>query len=461
MALPCLLRTATVLALLTRSAAQWWTTTLPPLPPTDYSEHGADWKAGVCRSRERQSPINFDDHFKDPPNAAASFHYEKLTNTRLFLQARNELLFIDMSEKLRGGVKYASEFYALTRIEFHSPAEHTLKGKRMPLELQLHHRSMSDPSKNLVVAIIVWSEHNPTTTTTSTVRPGHTTTPIWNPPYFPPSALEVDFNMQLQNFINAEPPNANALYSTVTIPFGITLDLNLLVANPFVLPSSIYIEYAGSQTSPPCTDKTIWLVRRTMMVASDSQMQVFAKAVYDMTANKGNFRTVMPQNNRILNVVNMLYTPTISLAPPPTPQLFLGPNPRTDDEFSAAKMAAKARRVSAQAVDYMADFATRLRTASAAQAAAVTPASTPPPQIAPMNMWDQAVYRTRLAVAGTLRGVKMNVDQMVRDQTMKVHAEAASQARVAHDIVMRAPAILPTTTPEPTTTLYVMTTTLR
>merc|ERR1719359_486681 len=41
----------------------------PPGPPgTVYDKNGLDWVDGMCFSRERQSPVNFDDHIKDPPS---------------------------------------------------------------------------------------------------------------------------------------------------------------------------------------------------------------------------------------------------------------------------------------------------------------------------------------------------------------------------------------------------------
>merc|ERR1719379_1395824 len=69
----------------------------------------------------------------------------------------------------------------------------------------------------------------------------------------------------------------------------------------------------------------------------------------------------------------------------PKAPLPLGPNARTDAEYSAQVIANYARDASQQSIDYMGDVGKRLRRASEKAAIAFTPAPTLPPPPPPMK----------------------------------------------------------------------------
>merc|ERR1719473_20367 len=139
---------------------------------------------------------------------------------------------------------------------------------------------------------------------------------------------EVDYNAVLQQFLTVRPPYKDGMVQDVVIPLNKPLDLGFFIQNPMLADSGEYIQYAGSLTTPPCSDSTTWFVRRRPMIASDSQTQAFADSIYRLTNKHGNFRAVMPVNARILKVYQAQWVLHLPLFTRPLP---LGPNARTDE----------------------------------------------------------------------------------------------------------------------------------
>lgn len=60
--------------------------------------------------------------------------------------------------------------------------------------------------------------------------------------------------------------------------------------------------YSGSQTLPPCEERVIWLIRRERIKASDSQVRALFNRIYKTSKGLGNYRTIMPLNQRLVQV---------------------------------------------------------------------------------------------------------------------------------------------------------------
>jgi len=330
-------------------------------------------------------------------------------------------------------VIFNRERYPLVRIDFHANSEHLLKGKRYSMEIQLVHRKVTDPTKSLVVAIPVWSEKVPGPPPGDLLK--FVNTPM-NPSYFPPVMTEPDFNTVLQQFLTTRPPSVEGTFSDVVIPLAKPLDLGFFMENPRLPGSGEYIQYSGSLTTPPCSDMTTWFVRRRPMIASDGQTKAFADSVFKLTNKHGNFRAVMPVNQRILAVFKAQYVATTAKMKPKF--LPLGPNARTDKEFQAEKLADMAKDLSNDAVDYMADFGKRLRRSARGLHHDLEKGrlliTTPAPGNATIDEWDQAVQKMRGNMQSIVNGVKASVDKHMRAQTMKVHKKAAIEAERAQQM---------------------------
>eukprot|EP00747_Dinoflagellata_sp_TGD_P163229 gnl/TRDRNA2_/TRDRNA2_181683_c0_seq1.p2 gnl/TRDRNA2_/TRDRNA2_181683_c0~~gnl/TRDRNA2_/TRDRNA2_181683_c0_seq1.p2 ORF type:complete len:534 (-),score=99.96 gnl/TRDRNA2_/TRDRNA2_181683_c0_seq1:149-1645(-) len=416
-----------------------FSTARPPFPPLkpapppgeygyNYFHHGFDWEMGTCQSREKQSPINIDTHLETPSTRVLEYHYRDLKNVNLTLRAHGGMMYIDFRGMEVGGLAYNRAWYPLVRIDFHVQAEHTIKGERHPMEIQMVHRRLDDPNWVVIVAILVWSEVTP--------DPPHHADDEDPPKFFPPDPAEVDHNWQLQHFVKDPPPMAEDNYTTIEIPEDDEhpLDFNLWVNNPDVQDSNTFIEYPGSLTAPPCTEQATWFVRRKLMLASNSQVKVFSDAVYMYNYMKGNNRGVMPANNRGLTVWRFERNedPHLGLKPP----LPLGPNPRNDAEYSAFTLANMARDQSQQAIEYLGDVAKRLRVASDRAAVAWTVAPTrPPPPPKKIDAYDEAVKSLREGITQMARSTKDFADRQFRVAAANVHGDALKEANVASEMV--------------------------
>mmetsp|Transcript_108352 Transcript_108352/g.170906 ORF Transcript_108352/g.170906 Transcript_108352/m.170906 type:complete len:470 (-) Transcript_108352:35-1444(-) len=405
----------------------------PGIPPTFYDKNGIDWSEGMCFSRERQSPINFDDHLEDPASGILQYHYEPLRNIQLQMQAQKGSMFIDTSHLQIGRVVFNGDYYPLVRIDFHVGSEHLIKGKRYSMEIQLVHRRIDDPMKQLIVAIPVWSEVYP--------EPLNIPMNLFLKRrlglYYPPKWTELDHNPQLQHFLTVRPPTFENEVVNIVIPWAEPLDLAFFVQNPLLPESGTYIQYSGSLTTPPCSDSTTWFVRRHPMIASSAQTLEFAKAIYRLTNKRGNFRAVMPVNQRPNTVYRAQWVPYQDLGVKSLP---LGPNARTDGEYKAAKLAEQAHDLSNDALDYMADFSDRLMmsagnlTKHIREADNMLVGTTPAPDavLAKHMMtnarWNRAILKTRAAIQSIANNVQSTVDTNMRKQTMEVHKWAAKEA---------------------------------
>jgi carbonic anhydrase len=402
--------------------------------PTKYDKNGIEWRDGMCYSRERQSPINFDTHLMDPATEILKYNYEPLRNIQLQMTVRQGLMFVDTSHLQVGSVVFNGMYFPLVRIDFHVGSEHLLKGKRYSMEIQLVHRNVDDPMKQLIIAVPVWSEDYP--------QPADIPLNLFLKRrlglYYPPKWTELDHNPQLQHFLTVRPPAYEGQIVNVVIPFAEPLDLASFVQDPVIPESATYIQYSGSLTTPPCSDLTTWFVRRHPMVASSAQTKTFAESIYRLTNNRGNFRAVMPVNARPLSVYRAQWVPYVQLGTKPLP---LGPNSRTDGEYQAAKLAEQAHTLSTDSLDYMADFADRLEASAGNLTWHVNQAeqymhSTPAPLDSAAHMmknaqWVRAVLKTRAAIQSIANNVQSNVDEHMRKQTMQVHKWAAKEANKA------------------------------
>lgn len=134
--------------------------------------------------------------------------------------------------------------YSLKQIHFHTPSENTIDGKSFPMEAHLVHASGS----SLAVVAVMFQVGND--------------------------------NVVLNKLLRNVPENAednNELKSEVK-------GYEILPAN------KEYFRFSGSLTTPPCTEGVKWLVLKTPIEMSESQLK--------------DFTAVMPKNNRPLQDIN-------------------------------------------------------------------------------------------------------------------------------------------------------------
>lgn len=151
------------------------------------------------------------------------------------------------------GMIYEGQRYTLGQFHFHHPAEHTIDGQLMAMELHLVHKDLTT-GELAVVAVMI--------------QPGDDHNPAYAPIFdrLPGQISDAEHGQPLQ----FDPSD--------------------------LLPDDCchFYAYTGSLTTPPCSEDVHWFVLGTPVRLSQAQIDAFA-ALYDHNA-----RPVQPRNNRPL-----------------------------------------------------------------------------------------------------------------------------------------------------------------
>ncbi|MCX7759766.1 MAG: carbonic anhydrase family protein [Hydrogenothermaceae bacterium] len=139
--------------------------------------------------------------------------------------------------------------YQLIQFHFHSPSEHTIKGKNYPMELHLVHKS--DKGELLVIGVMI---------------------------------KEGPSNGILREIFNQAPVEEGE--KELKLPFNI---YSLLPKN------RDYYLYSGSLTTPPCTEGVTWIVLKTPITASKDEIEKFRTIM-----KHPNNRPIQPLNSRFI-----------------------------------------------------------------------------------------------------------------------------------------------------------------
>jgi carbonic anhydrase len=188
----------------------------------------------VCKLGGSQSPVDLSHALHVPGLTALQPIY---TSTRVKVTNNGHTMQVNVDKG--SNLKIDGKRFDLLQFHFHTPSEHTIDGKGFPLELHLVHQA-SDQS--MVVIGVLMSEGAS--------------------------------NLALGRFWERLPKTVGEADT------GIKLDINDL------LPRGIddYFTYAGSLTTPPCTESVRWIVLKQPVQVSKGQI--------------ASFRTVFPMNAR-------------------------------------------------------------------------------------------------------------------------------------------------------------------
>jgi len=388
----------------------------------DYSHRGQDWAMGSCASRDRQSPVNFVGVATMPPPAASfKFTYQRLASP-LVITNNGKTLSASLKDLGFGGINYADAWYELMYINTHALSEHTFDGQHLPLELHLVHKRY-DSDALLVVAV-------PVTAATFPSGPG-APAPV---PYAAPNTQEAGFNSVVQLLVKLAPP---APMMQVRVPGDeITApDLGTL------LEGANYLGYAGSTTAPPCAETTIWLVRESPVLASNTQVQTLHDAIFLSTSGFGNYRSTMPLGGEVLK-----YSAVQEIAP--SMGYSFSPNipapEKADVQLRTMKWAKDALRVATASLDYVRNLDQRLHKAAEAQASAFAPApgsgpcgGAPAPAAAAAadgSVQEKAAEGMAIMVAQAAKDAVRNATEVI---SMEARTAALGAAREATKMVLQ------------------------
>jgi carbonic anhydrase len=204
-----------------------------------------------CGLGQKQSPVDI-----SVPAAKASLNHLNPLYASVPLSVNNNGHTIKVNMPITANPNalwIGKESYQLLQFHFHAPSEHTLNGKTFPLELHFVH---STPSGKLAVLGVM-------------IKAGAE-------------------NPEFQKILD----NAPSIAGNTNTPAGVTLDPNGLLS-----PSRKFYSYAGSLTTPPCTEGVDWSVARAPITVSSAQIAEF-EALYI-----NNARLPQALNGRIVDIL--------------------------------------------------------------------------------------------------------------------------------------------------------------
>ena len=224
----------------------------PENGPASWGKLNRDW--ALCADGKAQSPIDFRGARQKKSDAMKLAF--PAANLRIIHQT-HVLDAIDNGHTIQ--INYDSgetftvgnETYALRQYHFHSPSEHTVKGRHYPMEMHLVH--LSKDKKIAVIGVFIEEgRHN-------TVFDA-----IWsNLPQKTGQEVHIE-NVQVD--IDDMLPKNKTTY-----------------------------RYSGSLTTPPCSEAVRWFVYAEPIELSRDQIKTFRSIFH------GNNRPIQPLNNRLLH----------------------------------------------------------------------------------------------------------------------------------------------------------------
>jgi carbonic anhydrase len=258
----------------------------------DYSRKGEDWEC-TCAEGKEQSPLDLplaQKATKSPTKPL--FQYDEVSTINMVStedgRTKNENLkikFVNGSLKISFSnfgkvVTLDGSVYEAEDIIFHTPSEHTINGKKYPLEIQIIHngKTKGDIAKQVVLSFLFES------------KPG-----VYNK-----FIDDVDF-FNLPNPSNKERDIINSLYIPKILYSSDNDDL------PIMKPFSFYT-YQGSLTQPPCSERTIHYVASNPIPLGTTALTLIQEAsrIPDIMDSNGNVivNTLGPQNSRSTQQLN-------------------------------------------------------------------------------------------------------------------------------------------------------------
>jgi carbonic anhydrase len=206
--------------------------------------HWGDLDPGfeLCEGGKRQSPIDIHGA-RTADLQPIQFDYMPLP-----LKIINNGHSIQVNVQSGGGIKIGGTQYSLVQFHFHKPSEEEVGGKQFDMVAHLVHR---DVAGNLAVVAVLFK-----------------------------SGKE---NPSIQTLWNNLPPDEGKEYAPRNVKENVS---DLLPAD------QNYYTFAGSLTTPPCTEGVTWYVLRSPVEISPAQIAAFGKFY------PNNARPLQPTNGR-------------------------------------------------------------------------------------------------------------------------------------------------------------------
>ncbi|KGN64831.1 alpha carbonic anhydrase 7 [Cucumis sativus] len=220
--------------------------------PSHWGELKQEWHE--CKTGKMQSPIDLS---HQRVQIVHKFVDSKIAYnpTNATLMNRGHDIMLKWSDDA-GYIEINGTRYFLKQCHWHSPSEHTINGEKFALEAHLVHQSHNG---NIAVIGILYD--------------------IGHSDYFLSTIKE-----------HLEEISETNEY----------IELNDIDPSLVEMKSSIYYQYYGSLTVPPCTQNVLWIIVKKVRSVASYQLELLRVAVHD--DSNTNARPVQPLNNRIIQL---------------------------------------------------------------------------------------------------------------------------------------------------------------
>lgn len=206
-----------------------------------------------CRKGRNQSPVDLGERV-DAMLPKIGFSYFSPPKTVV-----NNGHTVVMTTGPNNKLVIGKDVFDLQQVHFHSPSEHTLKGKHLPLEAHFVHKD-----KNGMLAVVAVLFH-------------------LDKPNLPIDTLWKQVSTKIGEVKALKPPAGECGLAPEVGACGL-------------LPSDKdYVRYNGSLTTPPCSEGVIWIVLKKTLSVSKGQVAAFQKAM-----KHANNRPPQPLNARLI-----------------------------------------------------------------------------------------------------------------------------------------------------------------
>ena len=242
--------------------------------PADYSQEGANWGETVplCKDGREQSPINLTTTGTDTSGKMKLIGYSGYKDfgiPRELVSRSATKVQVDIPTESAGEMVLKLDDYPTNvtlknlQFHFHAPSEHTVDGKQYDLEVHFVHLfkdASDDPDGDTLGAVIgVFFDRSAGTEESDFLEA------LWD-------TSDPVTQVKVQSFLDE-------------VDF------------------SEMWNYKGSLTTPPCTEGIKWTVIKKIQPISDAQLARFTDlwaGDEDFAGGNGNYRIVMPLNDRTL-----------------------------------------------------------------------------------------------------------------------------------------------------------------
>lgn len=376
----------------------------------DYSKHGQEWMQGQCSSRSRQSPIDIPAIANQVPSGKFYFSYQRFSEN-FFVSNTGHSLSASFRDQGYGGVSFEDAWYDLMYINVHALSEHTFEGVHYPAELHLVHKRY-DSDSLLIVAIPLDCAAPP---------PAGGIAFQGGAAYARPNDKEANYNEALQIFMKMSPPPPLMKQEVPGDPIN----------GPDIKPllfGAKFLEYAGSTTAPPCSENTLWLVRSTPVMVSDTQARYLYDVIYYASHGHGNYRATMPLEGRMIAMRWAIMEDAPSIKEAAGVPVIAKNAARSDRDYRSMKWAKDALTISTYALDYVRNLDQRMHAAAQNSAVNLAPHIV---NVGPLPLPAPAPAPAPATASQLAAAVAASITQATRAAVTAATAEISQEAKYA------------------------------